>query len=375
MIKYGEDVSPAALLSVAPTLVGYTIDFLKLPKTDPTWRFALAASPASPGFLLRLHGENGEIGSASVGEIQHLGYRLNDMKESLDKVLPNIISRTKSMVTDIETLRGPSRALVQMALLDLVSRSKGVAAHELLGDLSRTSVRVTRILSLKSPDKMAEVASAHVAEGYRDLKIKLDNTDSDLDYERVSAIRNAVGSEVHLTVDANQSYAAEQALELTLRIATFNIGLFEQPVPQDDMEGMRFLRERSPIPIEADEAANSVERVEELISNRAVHGVSVKVPKLGGIDKALQVVNMCADAGVQVRIGAHVGSRLLSAAALQLAVVIPDLVEPAELAEFERLLGDPVTGIFIKDGSINLPGGSGFGVAVSEINEGDESER
>ena len=213
---------------------------------------------------------------------------------------------------------------------------------------------------------MAKVAVSLVEEGYRDLKIKLENKDEDLDFERVAAIRAAAGLGVNLTVDANQSYHKEGALSISNRIAQFGIEVFEQPVPQDDIEGMRYLRKRSPIPIEADEAASSVERVEELIKNEAVHGVSIKVPKLGGVDSAARVAQMCAEAGVQVRIGAHVGSRLLSAAALQLAVVIPGLIEPAELAEFERLEGDPVTGLVVKDGRVTLPGGYGFGVLVSE---------
>ncbi|TAN20387.1 MAG: hypothetical protein EPN30_10400 [Actinomycetota bacterium] len=360
-----EDVSPGGLLAEAPPLSGFRIRQLELPKSDPTWRFALAANPASPGFLLELSAKNGDVGSASVGEIQHLGYRLAEMKDALEKVLPHVVSAGGNAGSHVETLKGPSRALIQMALLDLVARSRQVAAHELLGGLERNSVRVTRILSLKAPEEMARIASSHVNEGYRDLKIKLDNKDSDLDFERVSAIRAAVGSEVNLTVDANQSYSAEGALSISKRIAQFRIEVFEQPVPQDDIEGMRYLRERSPIPIEADEAANSVERVAELIRMKAVHGVSIKIPKLGGIDKAIQVVQMCSDAGLQVRIGAHVGSRLLSAAALQLAVVIPDLVEPAELAEFERLEGDPVTGLVIEAGKIGLPAGPGYGVSVS----------
>lgn len=357
-------ISPNGLLADSPKMTGFKIQRLELPKTDPTWRFALAANPASPGFLLQLFGENGVTGSASVGEIQHLGYKLGDMRDALERAIPKVVSDKDSSA--VESLVGPSRALIQMALLDLVARSRQVAAHNLLGELKRDGVRVTRILALKSPEEMADVAMSLVNEGYRDLKIKLDNKDEDLDFERVAAIRSAVGPEVNLTVDSNQSYSAEGALSISNRIAQFNIEVFEQPVPQNDIKGMRFLRERSPIPIEADEAANSVERVEELIREQAVHGVSIKIPKLGGIDKAAQVAQMCSDAGVQVRIGAHVGSRLLSAAALQLAVVIGDLVEPAELAEFERLEGDPVTGLVIDGGRVKLPGGTGFGVSVSE---------
>ncbi len=367
VFQNGLDLSPLGLLREAPKITGFKMTRLELPKSDPTWRFALAANPSSPGFLLQIFGDDGVIGSSSVGEIQHLGYRLEDMKSALDAALPELVvnSSHSSPEGSIGSLVGPSRALVQMALLDLVARSRKVHAHQLLGSLQRENIRVTRILALKSPTEMAAVAASHIEEGYRDLKIKLDNKDSELDFNRVAAIREAVGPEVRLTVDANQSYSAEGAFALSKRIAQFDIDVFEQPVPKDDIEGMCFLREHSPIPIEADEAANSMERISELLARKAVHGVSIKIPKLGGIDRAIEVVEMCSDAGVQVRIGAHVGSRLLSAAALQLGVVIPDLVEPAELAEFERLEGDPVVGLKIENGRLTLPDDIGYGVSVT----------
>lgn len=362
MIQSKIDISPGGLLDVAPKIVSYKIHHLKLPKSDPTWRFALAANPASPGFLLQIFAVDGSVGAASVGEIQHLGYQLSAMSNDLNEVLPVLVESKRADA--IEKLSGPSRALVQMALLDLVARSKQIPVHELLGTTQRQAVRVTRILSLKSPEQMARIALSHKDEGYRDLKIKLDNNDADLDFARVAEIRGAVGPDFNLTIDANQSYNADEALSLVNRIAQFNIDVFEQPVPQGDIKGMKFLRERSPIPIEADEAASSLEKVAELVKEKAVHGVSIKIPKLGGIDKAIAAIQMCIDSNVQVRIGAHVGSRLLSAAALQLAVVITDLVEPAELAEFERLEGDPVAGLVIKQGKIHLPGGPGYGVRV-----------
>ena len=138
------EISPEALLEVAPRLVSFRIDRLELPKSDPTWRFALAANPSSPGFLLQFFGEDGTVGSSSVGEIQHLGYRLGDMRASLEVALPRLVAGGGWSAA--EGLTGPSRALVQMALMDLVARSKQVAAHRLLGGLERDSVRVTRIL-------------------------------------------------------------------------------------------------------------------------------------------------------------------------------------------------------------------------------------
>jgi L-Ala-D/L-Glu epimerase len=346
-----------------------------LRKSDPTWRFALAANPTNPGLLLELRSDDGTTGLGSACEIRHLGHGLADMRAAVNAVVPLFLDIDSSgqPLADLDRVGGPARAIVQMALLDLVARSRGVAAHQLLGQRRRDGVELIRILSLKSPDEMAAMAVSHQAEGYRHVKIKLDNAADDVDFRRVAAIREAVGPDFGLTVDANQSYEASDALRLCERLAPLNVQVFEQPVPADDLDGLAFLTTRSPVPIEADEAANSFERVQEIASRHAAHGVSIKVPKLGGLDRAAEAIAICGDAGVTVRIGAHVGSQLLNAAALQLAVVTDNLDGPAELAEFARLDDDPVRGLQIRSGDVILPDGPGLGVFIQNTSTGKDA--
>lgn len=368
MLAAGVGTSPRALLEAAPPIVSATVHDLLLRKSDPTWRFALAANPDNRGLILELRAADGRVGLGSAGEVRHLGHDLATMRAVVGAVAAHIAAPADAgeALDELDRIGGPARAIVQMALLDLVARSRDLPAHELLGTLRRDRVALTRILSLKAPDRMAAVAAQHVAEGYRHLKIKLDNADGDADYARVAAIRSAVGPDVALTVDANQSYRPDDALRLCDRLAPLDLLLFEQPVPADDIDGLAFLTARSPVPIEADEAADSLDRLREIVDRRAAHGVSVKLPKLGGIDRARTAIDYCRAGGVPVRIGAHVGSRLLNAAALHLAAVVDELAEPAELAEFARLEGDPAQGLDIVDGTLVLPGGPGLGVHLSE---------
>jgi L-alanine-DL-glutamate epimerase-like enolase superfamily enzyme len=359
------DIAPRGLLSVAPRVVDASITDVVLRKSDPTWRFALAANPTNPGLLLELRTANGVLGLGFACEVRHLGHDLAVMRAALDRVIPVLREDDPDMdpLDALDTLGGPGRAILQMALLDLVARERGVPAHALLGVQCRSGVALTRILSLKSPEHMAKVAAAHAAEGYRHVKIKLDNGEDDLDYRRVAAIREAVGPDFGLTVDANQSYSsAADALRLCERIEPLDVLLFEQPMPADDLDGLAYLTRRSPVPIEADEAANSLARVREIVQRQAAHGISIKIPKLGGVDRAAEAIRLCKEAGIQVRIGAHVGSRLLNAAALHLAVTVDGLTEPAELAEFARLEGDPIEGLEIRDGGLALPDSPGLGV-------------
>lgn len=370
MLATGLDSGPLAprgLLDRAPAIADVSIDAVVLPKSDPTWRFALAANPANVGLLLRLRTADGTEGIGSACEVRHIGYDLDGMRALLRAAAPVLTGADRSgdALAELDRVGGPARAILQMALLDLVARAQVVPAHQLLGPRQRTGVELIRILSLKEPEEMAAVAAGHQAEGYRHVKIKLDNAPDDIDFRRVAAIRQAVGPGFGLTVDANQSYAAADALRLCERIAELDVEVFEQPLPADDLDGLQYLTEHSPVLIEADEAANSLGRVREIADRHAAHGVSLKVPKLGGIDRTMQAAAICAQAGLQVRMGAHVGSQLLNAAALHVAAVTPNLSDPSELAEYARLEDDPVTGLHITDGRLELPAQPGLGVAVT----------
>ncbi|HEX3591524.1 MAG TPA: enolase C-terminal domain-like protein [Pseudonocardiaceae bacterium] len=362
------DLSPRGLLACAPRVTSASITDVVLRKTDPTWRFALAANPENPGLLLELRTEDGISGLGFACEVRHLGHELGVLRAALERTLPLLTGADPDPgpLEALDALGGPARAILQMAVLDLVARDRGVPGHALLGPARRTGVALTRILSLKSPERMAAMAQAHADEGYRHVKIKLDHADDDLDYRRVAAIREAVGPDFGLTVDANQSYPPDDAVALAARLAPLRVLLFEQPVPAGDLDGLEYVTRRSAIPVEADEAADSVDRVRLIAARRAAHGVSVKIPKLGGLDRAAEAIRVCADAGLHVRIGAHVGSRLLNAAALHLAVTVDGLTRPAELAEFARLDGDPISGLDVRSGRLTLPDGPGLGVRRDE---------
>ncbi len=85
--------------------------------------------------------------------------------------------------------------------------------------------------------------------------------------------------------------------------------------------------------------------------------------KLGGLWNTLAAAQICAAGNIRYRFGAHVGSRLLAASAMQLAAALPDIWYACEFGEFARLLDDPFEGIELVDGTIHLPDGPGAGVA------------
>jgi L-alanine-DL-glutamate epimerase-like enolase superfamily enzyme len=370
VISAGVDLSLSGLLAAAPPIQRADVHAIVLRKKDPQWRFALAANPVNPGFIFRVIARDGTVGMGAAGEIAHIGHSLPAMRTALDAAAGVLTAGAgpdvpAGALDTLDAAGGPARAIVHMALLDLVARDRGRPVHELLGPSQRRAVQLARIIPLKTPGEMAAAAAELAKAGYRYLKIKLDNESADLDVARIAAIRQAIGPDVRLTIDANQSYEADDAIAVARRLEGFGIDVFEQPCPADDIEGLAAIRRASPIPVEADESATSLDRIEALIENRAVDGVSIKIPKLGGIDRALAAAEMCGRGGIAIRMGAHVGSQLLNAAAVHLAVVLDNLAEPSELAEFARLLDDPVTGLSITEGRLEVPPGTGFGTALT----------
>lgn len=339
-----------------------------LRKDDPTWRFALGASPTTNGVVLRLETESGHIGYGYASATAHMGSAMTTLAAELDLFRPHLVGQdannSEAVMAGLDrVLRGSqqAKAAVDCALYDLQARALGVPLNRLFGGLVRTEVPILRILAIKTPDEMAAQAQKLFDKGYRYFKIKV-HGEVDDDVARVKAIRKQVGTEAHLTIDANQSYTVKDAVTAISRMSEFGLDLAEQPVHIDDREGLALVTKMVPVTVEADEAAGSLKDVYELVSRRQVDAVSLKIPKLGGLRNTVAAARICEAGGIKYRFGAAVGSRLLSAHAIHLACALPGVDYACELGEFDRLLDDPFEGIEIENGVLKLPTGPGCGV-------------
>ena len=354
----------------ASTITSFDLFPCIMPKEDPKWRFALGASPTTEGWTLRLGTQDGAEGFGYASATPHMGAIYSALKAQLDYLKPSVIGAECGDIEPIllkldAAMRGApqAKAAIDCALYDLNARRLGVPLCHLFGGAVRDSTPILRILAIKTPTEMAAQAQKLVDRGYNYLKIKVHGEVAE-DVARVAAIRRQVGESVHLTIDANQSYTVKDAISALSRMAEYNIDLAEQPVHIDDMEGLALVTRMSPITIEADESASSLRNIYELVSRRIVDAVSLKIPKLGGLRNTLAAARICEAGGVRYRMGAAVGSRLLSAAAIHMACAMPGVDYACELGEFERLLDDPFEGIEIVGGVLTLPKGPGAGVRM-----------
>jgi L-Ala-D/L-Glu epimerase len=349
-------------------IAGVRFDPCVLRKQDPNWRFARGASPVTEGVIVTLVAENGTEGYGYASATPHMGATRETLIAALDRFAPLVNGRDSFELTRImeslnRALAGnhQAKAAIDCALHDLNAKLLGIPLYTLFGGKLRECLPILRILSIKTPDEMAAQAERLVSAGYSHLKIKVDG-DVEQDVARVAAIRRRVGEAVHLTIDANQSWSVKDAISALTRMAEHRIDIAEQPVAANDFRGLKLVTDSVPVTVEADESADSLDAVFRLVSGRIVDSVSLKIPKLGGLRNTLAAAHICEAGQVSCRMGAAVGSRLLSAHAVHLACALPNSGYACELGEFDRLLDDPFDGIEITAGYLTVPELPGCGV-------------
>jgi L-Ala-D/L-Glu epimerase len=349
-------------------IVEVRIEESVLPKKDKDWKFALAANPATEGWIVKIRTDDGTIGYGYASTMNHYGAPHEAVKGALDRLTKHLIGRDSREIASIldeldEAMMGNNQAKsgIDCALHDLQARRLGVPICDLFGGPAVRKFPSLRILPIKSPLDMAKNARALADKGVKHFKIKV-HGDVEEDVERVKAIRAELGPAANLTIDANQSYSPKDAIRALTQMVPYRIDLAEQPVQVSDLAGLKMVTQAVPITIEADEAAYSLDQVMILVRERIVDAISLKITKLGGLRKTYAAAQICAAGGIKYRMGAHVGPMLLAAHAMQLAAALPGIWYASELSEFDGLEADPWEGLTLTDGVLHLSDAIGCGV-------------
>jgi L-alanine-DL-glutamate epimerase-like enolase superfamily enzyme len=159
-----------------------------------------------------------------------------------------------------------------------------------------------------------------------------------------------------LRVDANAAWTAKGALQIAELLAALGVEFIEQPLPPHDLEGLRFVRDRSPLPVVADESCVTASDVPRLAG--VVDGVNLKLAKCGGLREAMRLIATARAHGMLVMAGCMIETSLGISAAAHLA----PLLDCADLDGAALLADDPYVGATIAGGAIRLSDGAGLGV-------------
>jgi L-Ala-D/L-Glu epimerase len=260
-----------------------------------------------------------------------------------------------------------AKAAIDLALWDIAGKLAGVSVATLLGGPVRDVLVWHATLSIGEPATMAAEARAAVAAGHREIKMKVGAARLADDVERIMAVRQAVGPEVALMVDANQGWRDPAiAIRAIQAIAPAAPLWIEQAIRADDFAGLAEVRRATGIAQMADEGVHNARDGLRIVELRAADLINVKLMKTGGITEAVRLIAVCEAAGLRCMVGSMVESTIATAAGVQLAlarraVVANGLVGPVMLRE------DLATGLTYADGALRIdPDAPGLGITVDE---------
>lgn len=247
----------------------------------------------------------GELQESIMGMIQQVVAPRILLGED-PRCIEKIVAKMDLLVRD----NNQAKATVDFALHDLKGKLLGVPVYELLGGRTMEAARQGWVLSAGKPDDVAAEAKRAKDIGFALFKMKIGYGTIQDDIDMVHAVRETVGPDAYLTIDANGFWSYEKALHIIRKIDSAGLDLIEQPLAHWDIEGMARLRAAVKTPIYADESAQELYNLKEIIDRRAADGLFLKLQKAGGLVKSQRWLTMARLAGLPVHCGCMIGSGL-----------------------------------------------------------------
>lgn len=264
-----------------------------------------------------------------------------------------------------------TKSAVDMAAYDIWGKASNMPVHQLLGGKRRDTVRCMWSIGGTTPEEsVADILWAK-EQGYDGCMIKIGTADYKMDAARTKAVREAVGPDYPLIVDANQGWDVDTAIRYWKQIKDCDILFFEQPVQSWDVDGMAKVRKAIDIPLSADESVMTIQDARKLVKAEAADVFSIKVTKMGGIQPAKAICQFAEAHGVQVFFNSMIEEGITQAASLQIGATCSNLFAGIGHAYFSpnRLDGDISnyhTFIHPEQGLVEVPNGPGLGIELDQ---------
>ncbi|MBA3864755.1 MAG: mandelate racemase/muconate lactonizing enzyme family protein [Solirubrobacterales bacterium] len=319
--------------------------------------------------LLRLRSDEGLTG---LGEAVPLALRggadLAEVVAQLQALAAAAEGSASALAAGVRSLAPPARCAVLMALDDLHSRTRGSSwsnpAEPWVAGVNYVrpsrSARCNATLVAGAPHEVAAEAERWAADGFGTFKLKLGTGE---DAAQVQAVREALGAEAKIRVDANQAWEVADAAQILSAIEPFDVELAEQPVA--GLEQMAELAALTSIPLAADESIENRQDAERAVELGACAATGVKLSKVGGAGEA-SAISMLLPIYLSSALDGPVGI----AAAVELASELDDPSAPrfAHGLATQRLFAATIAAVEceIRDGVIHMPPGPGLGVEIDE---------
>lgn len=253
-----------------------------------------------------------------------------------------------------------AKAAVDIALHDLIGKLTDLPLYKLLGGQYRDKIDLAWAIGIKEPQATANDAQVAIKKGFNAVKLKI-GLNPRRDIEAVAAVRDAIGGNATIRVDANQGYTPQEAITTIQTIQKYEIEYVEQPISAWNIKGLARIRNAVHIPILADESVHTLRDALNLVKEDAIDLFGIKLIKMGGLYKAGKIIALAEANDIECVIISPWETSVGIAAGVHLAVASENANHPHEL-DLISLKNDPATGLHQEKGVILLPEGSGLGI-------------
>ena len=337
------------------------------------FKISLGQATKGDGIAVIIHTNVGLFGTGEgspywfiTGETQDICF---ESSKSLAKLLlgknPLEIEERLKEINNFLVYNTTAKSAFDIALYDLAGKVTDLPLYTYLGG-AKKDIFTDFTIGIDTPDQMAQKAINYEEEGVTTIKVKLGTTEKD-DLERIQTIREAIGLDIPIRLDANQGWSPTTAISTLKKLYPYNIEFCEEPTNHWNPEGLKFIHEHSPIPIMADETIFDHHDALHLARMNACDYFNIKLAKSGGIHNGLKINAIGEAAGIacmvggmfETRVGISAGAHLISA---------KTNIKFADLDTIHHYKEDPVIGGVVFSGSkVTLTDSPGHGAEFDPL--------
>ena len=249
------------------------------------------------GFIISLKSSSGKVGIGDVSPFPEFGSetyeqaqnQIDSLRMELKIEKENIQESLKTILKEFNT--SPSlRHGLEQALINLVCNEYETSVSQLLNIKLKRKINVNAVIGFLEPEKATSYAFKFVEDGFKTIKVKTGQNNFDDDFKTLASIREAVGEEINIRIDINGKWSLNEAEKYLNQLEKLSIEYAEQPV--NSMQDFLELKQRTSIPLAADESIRNLGSAEGFISSSAIDYVILKPMMLGGLNPTLEIIEL-----------------------------------------------------------------------------------
>ncbi|NIB99950.1 dipeptide epimerase [Halobacterium sp. R2-5] len=314
--------------------------------------------------VVRVEDDDGNVGVGGAAPSPHYGETAATVEAVLPDLLavveraddPHALARIETGMREVVSDNPAARAAVSIACHDLAAKRADLPLYRYWGLDAANSLDTSYTIGIDDEETMREKTAEAVDAGYGTLKVKLGTS---RDEQLLSAVREAA-PDATIRVDANEAWTPKEAVRNIEWLADYGVEFVEQPVPAENREGLKYVYERSPLPIAADESCVVASDIPDIADRCDI--ANLKLMKTGGLREAKRLVHAARAHGLEVMCGCMIESNASIAAACHLA----PLLDYADLDGSLLLAADDFEGVPMPAGRVDLQAVDRPGTGVRE---------